>query len=230
MTNAASKKNGQRRHGIRRYASVYVAAVIGIAVAGLSLAVAQVLAIELGISAFFLSYLVLVVWRLRHMTPELLRSHADESDAPGFVILAITLATVAVAVVSLFILLNTGERPEPAHMLLGIVTVLLGWFGLNTLLGFHYAYKYYDTDEASPVGKDGKRPHIGGLDFPGSDLPDALSFLYFSFVVAMTAQVSDVEVTSNAMRKLVLLHGILAFFFNTVILATAVNIVVSLGH
>ena len=61
-------------------------------------------------------------------------------------------------------------------------------------------------------------------------MPDALSFLYFSFVVAMTAQVSDVTVTSNAMRRLVLLHGIVSFFFNTVIIAVAVNIVVSLSH
>jgi uncharacterized membrane protein len=98
------------------------------------------------------------------------------------------------------------------------------------MLAFHYAYEYYGTDATSPKEADGRRRHVGGLDFPGKEAPDALSFLYFSFVIGMTAQVSDVEVTSNAMRKLVLLHGILAFFFNTVILAAAVNVVVALGH
>jgi uncharacterized membrane protein len=108
--------------------------------------------------------------------------------------------------------------------------VVLGWLTLHSMLAFHYAYEYYGTDEASPAGKDGKKAHVGGLDFPGKEMPDGLSFLYFSFVVAMTAQVSDVTVTSNTMRRLVLFHGILSFFFNTVILAIAVNVVVSLGH
>jgi uncharacterized membrane protein len=172
----------------------------------------------------------MILWRLRSMKPQLLRAHADESDAPGFVILIIALATVTLAVVALFSLLNSGGTIDRLHLVLGIVSVVLGWLGLNTLLAFHYAYEYYETDADSPVGKDGRKSQVGGLDFPGPEQPDALSFLYFSFVVAMTAQVSDVTVTSNAMRKLVLLHGILAFFFNAVILATAVNIVVSLGH
>ena len=124
---------------------------------------------------------------------------------------------------------GVGE-PDRIHMVLGIASVVLGWLCVHTMLAFHYAYEYYGTDTSSPKGPDGHRHHVGGLDFPGKEAPDALSFLYFSFVIGMTAQVSDVEVTSNSMRKLVLVHGILAFFFNTVILAAAVNVVVALGH
>ena len=79
-------------------------------------------------------------------------------------------------------------------------------------------------------GKRKGRKIAAGLDFPGGEEPNGAAFAYFAYVVGMTAQTSDTAVTSNAMRRLVLFHGILAFFFNTVILAVAVNIVVSAGH
>jgi uncharacterized membrane protein len=66
------------------------------------------------------------------------------------------------------------------------------------------------------------------LDFPGEEKPDYLDFAYFSFVIGMTFQVSDVQVTAKRMRQLVLVHGILSFGFNTLILALAVSTVTSL--
>jgi len=70
----------------------------------------------------------------------------------------------------------------------------------------------------------------GGVAFPGKGLPDHWDFLYFSLVIGMTCQVSDVQVTSRSMRRMVLIHGVLSFFFKTFILALAVNFVVgSLG-
>jgi uncharacterized membrane protein len=214
----------------RRYGSFYVAAVLGCAIFILALILVGRLAIQLGAIAFFLTYLVMIVIRLPRLNVEFLRIHADESDIPGYVILMVALGTAAIASGSLFALLNGGGPPDRLHMILGIAAVVLGWLAVHSMLAFHYAYEYYGTDASSPKGADGRRHHVGGLDFPGKEAPDALSFLYFSFVIGMTAQVSDVEVTSNAMRKLVLLHGILAFFFNTVILAAAVNVVVALGH
>jgi len=214
---------------MHRYASIYAAAAAGIIVTLISIVLARDFAIEFGASAFFIGYVLMILLRLHHLTPKFLRLHADESDTPGSVILAVAIGTIVVASASLFVLLNS-KSPDRLHMTLGILAVVLGWLCVHTMLAFHYAYEYYGTDTTSPPGKDGHRPHIGGLDFPGSQQPDALSFLYFSFVVAMTAQVSDVTVTSNAMRRIVLFHGILSFFFNTVILAIAVNIVVSLGH
>ena len=64
----------------------------------------------------------------------------------------------------------------------------------------------------------------GGLDFPGTEEPDALDFLYYSLVVGMTAQVSDVQVRTSAMRRFTLAHGVVSFFFNTVLIALAVNV------
>jgi uncharacterized membrane protein len=110
---------------------------------------------------------------------------------------------------------------------LGAASVVLGWFAVHTMWAMHYAFEYYDEPKTSPKGA--KRGVEGGLEFPGGEEPDGTAFLYFSYVIGMTAQTSDTAVTSNAMRRLITLHSVFSFFFNTVIVAAAVNIVVSLG-
>ena len=213
-----------------RYVSVISAVLVAVVVTGISLAVSPDLAISLGACGFFATYIGSILGRLPRLTKEHLRAHADESDLPGYFILALARAALIASATSLLLVVNEAGAPERMHLALGILAVVLGWLGIHTMMGFHYAYEFYETDETSPVGHDGRRGHFAGLDFPGSEMPDGLSFLYFSFVIAMTAQVSDVTVTSNRMRRVVLLHGILSFLFNTVIVATAVNIIVALGH
>jgi uncharacterized membrane protein len=93
----------------------------------------------------------------------------------------------------------------------------------------HYAYEYYQATEAGD-GKRKGRKIAAGLDFPGGEEPNGAAFAYFAYVVGMTAQTSDTAVTSNAMRRLVLVHGIFSYFFNTVIVAAAVNIVVAFAQ
>ena len=114
---------------------------------------------------------------------------------------------------------------DPIGLALNIVSVLLGWFTIHTMAGLHYAYEYYERPETSADG-DGV---VGGLEFPAGDEPDGWAFLYFSFVIGMTAQVADIAVSSNAMRRRVLLHGVFSFLFNTVIVAATVNAVLSLA-
>lgn len=227
---AKAGAGGPPLHPLKRYGSVTEALVTGIVATVLALVFIPRLTIEIGAIGFFLTYLVVVLVRLPRMNRQHLRLHADESDTPGYVILVIALTALGIASGSLFVIINSGGPPDHWRMALGIGSVTLGWLCIHTMLAFHYAYEYYGTDKTSPIGKDGSRSNVGGLLFPGSDAPDGLSFLYFSFVIAMTAQVSDVNVTSNRMRARVLLHGILAFLFNTVILAIAVNVVVALAH
>jgi uncharacterized membrane protein len=100
---------------------------------------------------------------------------------------------------------------------------LLGWFVLHTVMAFHYADIYYFDD---PETHD---DDSHDLEFPGSALPGPWDFLYFSFVVGMTAQVSDVQVKTSVMRRAVLFHGVASFFFNTVFIAMAVNAAVALA-
>jgi len=94
---------------------------------------------------------------------------------------------------------------------------------LHTVMAFHYADLHYFDDPDTP--DDDSRD----LDFPGCALPGPWDFLYFSFVVGMTCQVSDVQVKTATMRRAVLSHGVASFFFNTVFIAMAVNAGVSLA-
>jgi uncharacterized membrane protein len=99
----------------------------------------------------------------------------------------------------------------------------LSWFFMNTMFALHYAHGYYgDSDPSS------KYKPTGGLIFPGRAQPDYWDFLYFSFVVGMTFQVSDVQIEDHDLRRNVLAHGVLAFLFNVVILALTINIVAGL--
>jgi uncharacterized membrane protein len=212
-----------------RHFAFYVAAIVGALTTGGAFLFTRRLAIEIGASAFFFAYLVLVGLQLPKLSAPFLRAHADEADAPVPLILLATVATVGISATSLFILINSGDTRATWALVLSIVSVLLGWFSVHTMMGLHYAYEYYESRDASPA-KRGKGAFVGGLLFPDGDVPDGTSFLYFSYVIGMTAQVSDVQVSSNKMRRLVLVHGIFSFFFNTIILAASVNIVVSLGH
>jgi uncharacterized membrane protein len=136
---------------------------------------------------------------------------------------------VGAATVSLFALGFTLQKPanEPGwdlvlRLLLAGLAVLASWTLTHATFALHYAHYYYG-DGPAPGPQDDR----GGLAFPGGQLPDFSDFLYFSFVIGMTCQVSDIQVTSRPMRRLTLLHGVLSFFFNTVILALAVNLLAS---
>ncbi len=99
-------------------------------------------------------------------------------------------------------------------------TLLLSWLMLHTTFCYRYAHEYYSSSTGGHFD--------AGLEFPGNQLPDYLDFTYFSIVLGMTFQVSDVQITSRKMRRLASLHGLLSFLFNTVILALSVNIGASL--
>jgi uncharacterized membrane protein len=102
------------------------------------------------------------------------------------------------------------------HLTLTIVALINSWLMIQTVFAFHYARRYY-LDEQE------RRKNAGGLKFPGDPDPDYLDFAYYSFVVGMTSQVSDVQVTSPVMRKMTLMHGVLSFIFNIAVLALSIN-------
>ena len=144
-------------------------------------------------------------------------------------LLVILALIIAAATVSLFALGFTLQKPPDETALaqarrLGLagLAVVFSWTLTHSTFALHYAHHFYG-DGPRPGNADDR----GGLAFPGSEPPNFFDFLYFSLVVGMTCQVSDVQVTSRPMRRLTLLHGVLAFFFNTVILALAVNLLAS---
>ena len=183
-------------------------------------------AFAVGVNALFLVYLTLISRKFRHLTPEVLRKHADASDTPTWVILGVVVAVVGISVFELFAALNGEGRPALEEIAVGLVSVILGWFTVHTMAGLHYAFEYYESGHT----ETGKTPeHVGGLRFPENDRPDGLCFLYFSYAIGTSTAVSDVSVTSNPMRKLVMLHSVFSFFFNTLIVAAMVNVTVAVG-
>jgi uncharacterized membrane protein len=109
---------------------------------------------------------------------------------------------------------SPGVRNRPTHFTLVMVTIVLSWAFIHTMFALHYAYEFYDD---APGG--------GGMAFPGGEKePDYWDFVYFSFVIGMTAQVSDVGITSKQIRRTVTAHGIVSFLFNAALLALSVNL------
>jgi uncharacterized membrane protein len=136
----------------------------------------------------------------------------------------VVLSTVAsLFAVALLIGSAKGLKGEAlsGHILLAAGTVVSSWALVHTVFTMHYAHLFYrelgDDDTDSEQGS--------GLDFPEEKTPDFLDFAYFSFVIGMTFQVSDVQITSRAIRRLALFHGILSFVFNTLILALSINLI-----
>ncbi|TAA61695.1 MULTISPECIES: DUF1345 domain-containing protein [unclassified Shinella] len=175
--------------------------------------------IDIAAVVFFLCYLLLTAWRVPRLTAAHLEHYATDTDEPIAVIFAVTVAAVAVSTGSLFVVLN---RPAASlgEFALAFASVALGWLTIHTMAAMHYAHLYW---------RPGNLDEGNGLDFPGKAEPGAYDFLYFAFVIGMTAQTSDVAITSTAMRKVNLLHAVVSFFFNTVLVAAAVNAAVSLA-
>jgi len=210
----------------RRHLPFVFGFVLGVATTALSAFFAPKLAIVAGANTFFVTYLMLTAIKIPRLTADFLRRNAAGADEPAWVVLAVTLCAVVVALASLFLLINDRAPAKGVEFALSLASVPLGWITIHTMAALHYAHRYW-RPEGDGAGQ--RQPH-GGLDFPGRNDPSAYDFLYYAFVIGMTAQTSDIAVASTAMRKLTLLHSVASFFFNTVLVAAAVNLAVSLGQ
>ena len=172
---------------------------------------------------FFLVFLVWTAIRALEMTPKDLRERARYEDEGILLIVLVTLAAVGLSLGSIFAVIADENRRDVAHLAAALIAVPTGWLTLHTIAAFHYANLFYADVDPSQDSRD-----AGGLAFPDCDEPATWDFLYHSFVVGMTAQVSDVQVLNTGMRRFVLLHSVMSFFYNTVLLALSVNFAVQL--
>ena len=160
-------------------------------------------------------------------TPQTMRRRAEILYAGRWVMLGVSSMAAAASLAAIATLVgNVHDMPRDRlalHVALGAFTIVPSWVFLHTIYALDYAHGYYYR----PDHQDHSKPP-GGISFPGDAHPDYWDFLYFSFVIGMTCQVSDVVVQSKPMRRLVLVQGVFAFFFNTVVLALAINITASL--
>lgn len=155
-------------------------------------------------------------------TANQIRAQAKVQDENRVVIFIIVLIATLAGLIAVIILIitKTENQSESAYKIpIAIAGMLLSWFLIHTTFTLRYAHIFYGNNEEKPA------THAGGLEFPEEDRPDYLDFAYFSFNVGMTFQVSDVEVTSNRLRKLVLLHSLISFFYATIMIALTINVI-----
>jgi uncharacterized membrane protein len=211
----------------RRHIIFYISALAGAAAFLVGLLFFPDLASTIGANAFFVVYLGLTLHAMPHLTAAFLSKSAAETDEPVAIIFLVTVAVVGVAISSLFLLINAGQRPEAFHLVFSLASVPLGWFAIHTMAALHYAHAYWQG--GSGATKAARKP-LRGLAFPGTESPEGWDFLYYSMVVGMTAQTADTNITDTRMRRITMVHSVFSFFFNTVIVAAAVNLVVTIAN
>jgi len=170
----------------------------------------------LGWDALIAVYLMLVYAMMLCNDHQHIRRAAAMQDDGRFVILLVTALGAFASIAA--IVAELGTHRGTAELTIAIATIALSWAAVHTTFALHYAYDYYR--QAEP----------GGLQFPSGDKEDHADywdFVYFSFVIGMTAQVSDVGITDKTIRRTATAHGIVSFIYNTALLALTVNIAAS---
>ena len=155
---------------------------------------------------------------------ENIKKRASKDDGGRlFVFLIVVVASFVsmVTVTMLIISKDTENISKIVYLPVIISGMLLSWIMVHATFSFHYAHLYYDVDE-------GEEKSAEGLDFPGEKNPDYLDFAYFSFVIGMTFQVSDVEISSRIIRRQALAHALLSFVLNTFVVALTINLIAGL--
>jgi uncharacterized membrane protein len=170
----------------------------------------------IGWDSFVAFYLLLVYTMVLRNGLKHIRRIAAIQDDGRFLILLLTALGAFASIAAIVFELGANHR-SPAELALATVTIVLSWATVHTTFALHYAQEFY-------------RGKPGGLAFPAADPPeepDYWDFVYFSFVIGMTAQVSDVGITDKTIRRTATAHGVISFFFNTALLALMVNIAAS---
>jgi uncharacterized membrane protein len=151
----------------------------------------------------------------------IIRKRAARQDDSAVVILVLVLAAIALSFWTIFGVLSEAKQlagqAKALYVSIAAGTILLSWLVTQLVFTFHYAHEYYRPD-------DGGERLSAGLDFPSDLKPDYWDFLYFSTSIGAASQTSDIAIRTKALRRLVTLHAVISFFFNTAVLALAINI------
>ena len=197
----------------RTFISLAVGILVALLLPGIARPVTRLL---LGWDALIAVYLVLVYAMMLGNDHRHIRRAAAMQDDGRFVILLVTAIGAFASIAA--IVSELGVHRGATALTIAIATIALSWAAVHTTFALHYAHDYY------------RRPKPGGLQFPSGDTEDHADywdFVYFSFVIGMTAQVSDVGITDKTIRRTATAHGIVSFIYNTALLALTVNIAAS---
>lgn len=164
-------------------------------------------------------YLMLAARMMFWTTHEKMRTRAIAQDDGKFVVLGMVIIAAIVSigaiVAELSVVKDMHGMLRSAHVTLAVLTILSSWAFTQVMFALHYAHNFYVAKEHG---------NSGGLDFPGLTAPDYSDFLYFACVIGTSGQTADVSFTSRSMRRTGLMHCVLAFFFNTTLVALTINI------
>ena len=159
-------------------------------------------------AGFFLMLMFVLMFRA---TMTSMRTRAQRQDEGKWTVLMLSLGVAAVVLFALSHELHAAKDKSLGDIALASSTIFLAWLFVAVIFAQQYAHSFYMK--------------AGQLAFPGTETPDYLDFTYFSIVISMCCQTSDVVITSSAFRRLVMLHSIVSFFFNVIIIAITVNVV-----
>ena len=170
--------------------------------------------------------MIMLSWILFFTTTSSELCNIVEKQDDGLkVIFVIVLVAIGLSLFGTLLLLNSkGESSfnKIFHTIVSLSPVLLSWLLLHTTFAIRYAHLYHDHNHLNTGS------NVGGIDFPTKEPPDYIDFAYFSFVIGMTFQVSDVEISSRVIRRFVLMHSLISFAYNTFIVALTINFIAGL--
>lgn len=154
-----------------------------------------------------------------------MRMEAQKEDSSRSIIFLLILTSILGSLLAVgIIILSKDANPKTKLLHIGSSFAALGisWLLLHTIYAVKYAHLYYGNS---------KYEHGHGLDFPEKEgyLPDFLDFSYFSFVIGMTFQVSDISITDRKIRHVALWHSLLSFIYNMIIIAVSINLIAGLS-
>ena len=211
---------------LRARPRLFISGLIGLAVAWLMpqwLASQPTTRLIIGYNAGACLYLLLSGIMMARSSDDKMRHRARLQDDGQLLILALVIiaavASLAAIIAQLAAVKEMQGMLKYAHIGLAALTIVSSWAFTQMMFALHYAHDYYVARA---------RGNSGGLEFPGENAPDYADFLYFACVIGTSAQTADVSFTSRAMRRVGLAHCVLAFFFNTTVLALTINIAASL--
>lgn len=168
-------------------------------------------------------YLILAVHMMFWATHERIRARAIAEDDGKYVVLGMVILAAMMSIGAIVAELAVAKDMygilRYAHITLAVLTILSSWAFTQVMFALHYAHDFYAAKE---------NDNLGGLEFPNTPTPDYGDFLYFSCVIGTSGQTADVSFSSRRMRRTGLVHCVLAFFFNTTLVALTINIASSL--
>lgn len=170
-------------------------------------------------NSFAITYLVTswVIFFTRPV-PDIIKQANKDDGSKVFVLLSIVITSLASMLTVLLLVISGDQENNLSVVLLSVIGMLVSWAIVHTLFTFHYAHHYYQKEKGDSSNK-------AALHFPEEKKPDYLDFAYFSFVIGMTFQVSDVEITSRRLRRIALAHALLSFALNTFVVALTINLI-----